>query len=149
MRFFFIICLLFASTLSFAQTGPTPDEVENRAREVGRSLRCVVCQNQSIEESEASLAKDMRILVRERIASGDSDAEIIDYMRSRYGDYVLLKPPFQNNTYLLWFTPGLVIIVMGLWFLIVARRKDTNPILPETLSNEDQKTLGRLLEEKP
>src|SRR5690242_9740438 len=85
-----------------------PDEMladpvlEARAREVGRDLRCLVCRNQSIDDSDADLAHDLRVLVRERLKTGDSNAQVIAYIRSRYGDFVLLRPPFEIGTLLLW-----------------------------------------------
>ena len=91
--------------------------MESLARDIGRSLRCVVCQNQSIEDSDAPLASDMRKLVRRQLQDGKSKAEIIAYMRQTYGDYVLLKPPVQSNTYILWFGPFLILILALLWFL--------------------------------
>ena len=103
MRTLFIIGLFFSATLSFAQASPN-DMLEQRARDVGNALRCVVCQNQSIEESDASLAKDMRQIVRERLEQGETDAQVIEFMRTRYGDFVLLKPPVQRNTYCLLYT---------------------------------------------
>ena len=98
-------------------------EIESRAKEVGKALRCVVCQNQSIEESDASLAEDMRILVRARIRDGSSNQEVIDYMQSRYGDFVLLEPPVQANTYILWAFPFVLLILALLWFVRAARQK--------------------------
>lgn len=115
MRIFiyFIICF----STSFGALAQTSDaEVEARAKEVGRSLRCVVCQNQSIDDSDAPLAADMRKLVRTRLKEGDSNAEVITYMQERYGDYVLLKPPVQTNTYLLWFAPFLLLLGALFWF---------------------------------
>jgi len=91
-----------------------PDEIlndpalESRAREVGRGLRCVVCQNQSIDESNADLARDMRILVRDRITSGDSNDQVLAYMVDRYGDFVLLDPPFKASTVVLWVGPAVI-----------------------------------------
>src|ERR1700752_2396412 len=94
-----------------------PDEImphpakESRARALSRSLRCMVCQNQSIDDSEAPLARDLRILVRERLKQGDSDTQVLDYLTTRYGEFVLLKPPLAWHTALLWFSPlGLLII---------------------------------------
>lgn len=113
-----IILFLSISFSSFAQM--TDAEVEARAKEVGRSLRCVVCQNQSIDESDAPLASDMRKLVRVRLKEGDSNAEVIDYMQERYGDYVLLKPPVQANTYILWFAPFLLLLCALVWFFVRA-----------------------------
>jgi cytochrome c-type biogenesis protein CcmH len=101
-----------------------PDEVmadpaqEARARELSRELRCMVCQNQSIDDSEASLARDLRLLVRERIAAGDSNAQVIDFLVARYGAFVLLKPPFKTDTLLLWLLPPVVLMGGGvaLWW---------------------------------
>jgi len=121
MRWCLSVALFLA--VSFSALAQISDaEVEARAKEVGRSLRCVVCQNQSIDESDAPLAADMRKLVRTRLKEGDSNAEVIDYMQERYGDYVLLKPPVQANTYILWFLPFLLLIGALGWFLRASRR---------------------------
>lgn len=145
MRTLFIIGLFFSATLSFAQSSPN-DMLEQRARDVGNALRCVVCQNQSIEESDASLAKDMRQIVRERLEQGETDAQVIEFMRTRYGDYVLLKPPVQRNTYALWFLPILIVLGMGIWFLSLRRpRNDVTPP-EEKLTEEELKTLKRLMD---
>jgi len=101
MRAIILIMAMFLSPLSFAQS--TNAELEARAVDIGHQLRCVVCQNQSIEESDASLAEDMRRLVRARLEAGDSNEDILNFMQERYGDFVLLKPPVQSNTYVLWF----------------------------------------------
>ena len=119
---------------------------EQRAREIGAQLRCVVCQNQSIEESDAELAQDMRKVVREKIAQGASDEAVISYIRESYGDYVLLKPPVQSNTYVLWFLPfGLVLLSLG-WFILAAKRKATAPS-PAALSKSDQSLLDQLMDD--
>ena len=119
----FFIALSFA----FAATAQTSNaEIEARAKNVGRSLRCVVCQNQSIDESDAPLAMDMRKLVRERLKEGDSNAEVIAYMQERYGDFVLLKPPVQSNTYLLWFTPFLLLLAGLIWFIKTSRKTEAD-----------------------
>lgn len=118
-----------------------PDEVlenpalEARARDIGRQLRCVVCQSQSIDDSDAPLAKDMRLLVRERLVAGDSDEEIYAYLVDRYGDYVLLNPPVQGNTILLWAAP--VIIFLGaaasaFIYLVNMRREAKKAAGPDT-----------------
>jgi cytochrome c-type biogenesis protein CcmH len=97
-----------------------PDEImsdparEARARDLSRELRCMVCQNQSIDDSDAPLARDLRLLVRERIASGDSDAQVIDFLVARYGEFVLLKPRFNSHTLLLWLLPPLALAGGGL-----------------------------------
>ena len=107
-----------------------PDEMlpdrrlEARARTLSRSLRCMVCQNQSIDDSEAPLARDLRILVRERLKEGDSDTQVLNYLTARYGEFVLLKPPLAWHTALLWFTPlGLLIVgAIGLGVAVHRRR---------------------------
>lgn len=109
-----MIRLMFALLLSLATTpalAVNPDEVlknpvlETRARAISQNLRCLVCQNQSIDESDADLARDLRLLVRERLMAGDSDDDVINFVVERYGDYVLLKPPFKLLTLILWFGP--------------------------------------------
>lgn len=146
MRFIVKFCavMLAALTLSFTAFAaePTADEIEARAKDVGHALRCVVCQNQSIEESDASLAQDMRLLVRARIKAGDSNEDVIAFMRDRYGDYVLLKPPMQGNTYVLWFTPFLLVLLCGAWFLISTRKRSSAVIEP--LSEAEAAALKRL-----
>ncbi|WP_409432397.1 cytochrome c-type biogenesis protein CcmH [Litorimonas sp. RW-G-Af-16] len=118
MKYLIIAFFLFTAP-AFAQDS----DLETRAKDVGHALRCVVCQNQSIEESDALLAADMRKLVRERLSAGDSEAEVIDYMQERYGDYVLLKPPVQGNTYALWFLPFLVMVGGLIWFMVSGKRR--------------------------
>ena len=123
MRWVLFISLLLALSFNgFAQI--TDAKIEARAKEVGRSLRCVVCQNQTIDESDAPLAVDMRKLVRTRLKEGDSNAEVIDYMQERYGDYVLLKPPVQANTYILWFLPFLLLIGALAWFINASNKTE-------------------------
>ena len=117
------LSILFFFGLVFTAIAQAPDaEIEARAKEVGRSLRCVVCQNQSIDESDAPLAADMRKLVRLRLKEGDSNVEVINYMQERYGDYVLLKPPVQANTYILWFAPFLLLLSGLIWFFLRATK---------------------------
>jgi cytochrome c-type biogenesis protein CcmH len=101
-----------------------PDPVkEARARDLSRELRCMVCQNQSIDDSEAPLARDLRLLVRERIAAGDSDAQVIDFLVARYGEFVLLKPRFEPRTLLLWLVPPLVLAGGGFALWMQSRRR--------------------------
>lgn len=150
---------LLALVLALPAAAVEPNEIlpdpglEKRAREVGQALRCVVCQNQSIDDSNAELARDMRVLVRERILKGESDREILDYMVSRYGDFVLLDPPFKGTTYVLWFGPA-AIAVLGLVALagFYRRRKaaageETTPEEPPPLTEAEKKRLARLLDE--
>ena len=123
MRHAFLWIALFASLLSSPARAVQPDEVmadpalEGRARSLSSELRCLVCQNQSIDDSAAPLARDLRLLVRERLRAGDSDADVKHYLVARYGDFVLLKPPFKAETLLLWLAPpGLLLIgAAALW----------------------------------
>lgn len=144
MRLILVIWLCLAGTTAFAQTS----EQEQRARDIGAQLRCVVCQNQSIEESDAQLAQDMRRVVREELATGASDAEVIERIRESYGDYVLLKPPVQSNTYVLWFLPAVLVLFSLGWFLF-RRRLETEPLTVETLSDSDETLLKSLMDDKP
>lgn len=124
----------------------TDPALEARAREIGRTLRCVVCQNQAIDDSSAEVAHDMRRAVRERLVAGDSDAAVYDFMVARYGDYVLLKPPFKAGTLLLWLGGPLVLLIAGAALLVAARRRRAVPIpATEPLSAEEQRRLDALL----
>jgi cytochrome c-type biogenesis protein CcmH len=133
-----------------------PDEVlddpvlEARAREISKELRCVVCQNQSIDDSHADIARDMRLLVRERLQAGDTDPQVVGYLVDRYGDYVLLRPPFQSNTLALWIGPPLmaiVLVVLGLVFFRTYQRERAALSGPEALSPTDRAQLDALVEQ--
>jgi len=120
-----------------------PDHAQElRAEEIGAQLRCLVCQNESIEDSAAPLARDLRHLVRERVAAGDSDQQVIDWMVARYGNFVRLKPPFEPATWLLWLSPLLALGVGTAWILL-GRRKGA---VAAPLSAEEQAQLARLME---
>lgn len=124
-----LVCAAVAFTMAAPARAVQPDEMlpdprlEQRARALSQHLRCMVCQNQSIDDSEAPLAKDLRLLVRERLKAGDSDPQVIDYMVARYGDFVLLKPRFSWQTVVLWLTPAIVLLVGGFGLLIALRRR--------------------------
>ncbi len=143
MRVLLMLCLGMMMSFAAAAQAPSDAEVEQRARDVGRSLRCVVCQNQSIDESDAPLAEDMRKLVRARIRKGDTNEQVIGFMQERSGDYVLLKPPFQANTYVLWFAPGVLVLLFLAWYVSRARRKIALPEI-SPLSTEEQKAFDAL-----
>ncbi len=106
-----------------------PDEVlknpvlERRAREISSGLRCLVCQNQSIDDSDADLARDLRLLVRERLSAGDTDSQVRDFVVQRYGEFVLLRPALSGRTIALWFTPLLILIVGAAGIILVSRRR--------------------------
>jgi cytochrome c-type biogenesis protein CcmH len=124
-----------------------PDErlanpvLEQRAREISAELRCLVCQNQSIDDSNAPLARDLRLLVRQRLTAGDTDDEVRDYLVDRYGDFVLLKPPFEASTLILWLTPLLALLAGGLAVLAKGRRAQPT----EALSEDEETRLARIL----
>ncbi|MFZ5782049.1 MAG: cytochrome c-type biogenesis protein [Pseudomonadota bacterium] len=118
--------------------------LEARARTIGQALRCVVCQNQSIDDSSAEVARDMRRAVRERLVAGDSDSQVFDYMVARYGDFVLLKPPFKAGTLLLWLgAPLLLLIAVTAILLTTLRRRAM--AAPPPLTAEERERLGLLL----
>jgi cytochrome c-type biogenesis protein CcmH len=132
-----------------------PDEImadpgkEARARDLSRELRCMVCQNQSIDDSEAPLARDLRLLVRERIAAGDSDNQVIDFLVARYGEFVLLKPRFNPHTLVLWLLPPLALLGGGLALWTYSRRRSKFPDTEDqallTLTSEEEARLERLI----
>ena len=112
----FYIILIFSFTITsqsyvFADNkNLNKDEIINKTREISQNIRCLVCRNQSIDESNSELAKDLRVLIKEKIIDGLSDKEIYNYLSNRYGDYILLNPPFKTNTILLWLLPFLILI---------------------------------------
>lgn len=128
------LMLLIFLILPMALFAVEPDEIlqdpilEQRAREISKELRCVVCQNQDIDSSNAGVARDLRILVRERLVAGDSDEEVINYVHARYGDYVLMRPPFNLSTAALWLAPfvlALSALLIGWSVLSASRRRKT------------------------
>jgi cytochrome c-type biogenesis protein CcmH len=133
--------LLLALSLATPAGAVQPDEVlrdpglEARARSISGELRCLVCQNQSIDDSDAPLARDLRVLVRERLKAGDSDAEVEAYVVRRYGEFVLLRPVMAPHTMLLWFGP-LLVLAAGILGLVLARRRRPAPIKPLTSAEE-------------
>jgi cytochrome c-type biogenesis protein CcmH len=130
MRRWLSIVLFAVAVLGVSQAfAVEPDEMlpdpalEARARTLSRELRCMVCQNQSIDDSNAPLARDLRLLVRERLTAGDSDSQVLDFLTARYGQFVLLKPRFGLDTALLWLTPAAVLAAGAFGFLIFVRRR--------------------------
>jgi len=147
-RLLLALVLLAGAWVPLALAVSSPSELlpdpaqEQRAREIGRQLRCLVCQNESIEDSHADLARDLRHIVRERVAAGDSDAAVIDYVHARYGDFVLLRPPFNLLTAALWGMPVLA-LGGGLVAILLLRRRGAAPE-PVPLSPEEQARLAAL-----
>ena len=128
MRWLFFIVVTLTLVASPRVEAVQPDEIladaalEGRARALSKELRCMVCQNQSIDDSDAPLARDLRVLVRERLQAGDSDGQVIDFLVARYGEFVLLKPRFSLHTALLWLGPAAVVLIGSLGLFVLARR---------------------------
>jgi len=117
--------------------------LEARARTLSAELRCMVCQNQSIDDSEAPLAADIRVLLRQRLEAGDTDQQVLDFLVARYGEFILLKPPVNGHTLILWAVPPLVLVAGGLAALYGYRRR--KPAEPAPLDATEQEALRRLL----
>jgi len=130
-----------------------PDEIladpalEARARALSMGLRCLVCQNQSIDDSNAPLARDLRILLRERLTVGDNDQQAVDYIVARYGDFVLLRPRFTAETWILWIGP-FVLLLAGGTFLLMRRRNNKEDAVERSLDPQEQADLERLLDRR-
>ena len=145
-----LLGLILLVQVNVPAAGVEPDEVlqdqalEARARQLSRGLRCLVCQNQSIDDSDAPLAKDLRLLVRERLKAGDSDEEIMDFVVTRYGEFVLLKPRFARHTLLLWLVTPLLFVAAAL-ALVLAYRRRLGASKPSPLSPAERKRLKKLL----
>jgi cytochrome c-type biogenesis protein CcmH len=144
-----LLTLLHATSAAAVQ----PDEMlkdpamEARARALSRQLRCMVCQNQSIDDSDAPLAHDLRVLVRERLTRGDSDAQVIDFLVDRYGEFVLLKPRFAWHNALLWVLPPGLLAIGAVALVILARRRRA-PDLPSSLNEAEQRKLAAMLQNR-
>jgi cytochrome c-type biogenesis protein CcmH len=151
-RAFALTCLLLLLA-PLAARAVQPDEImtdprlEARARALSAQLRCLVCQNESIDESHADLAGDLRVLVRERLQAGDSDDQIRAFLVLRYGDFILLKPPFKLETWLLWGAPFLILLAGG-GIIIVARRRQKSLAQATNLSEAERATLEAILGEE-
>ena len=152
MRALIRMALLAALLSPNAAFAVQPDEIlkdaglEARARDLSRELRCMVCQNQSIDDSEAPLARDLRLLVRERLVKGDSDRQVLDFLVARYGEFVLLKPPLRLHTLLLWSLPPLALLAGIVGLFVMARRRKAAGLEPPALSREERRRLAALVE---
>jgi cytochrome c-type biogenesis protein CcmH len=124
----------------------TDPALEARARTLGQELRCLVCQNESIDDSNADLARDLRTIVRERLTAGDSDQQVLGFVTARYGDYVLLRPPVRGGTLVLWFGP--VVLLVAAIIAMTLRRRRRAKAEPAPLSSEEDRRLARLLDEE-
>ncbi|MEM9329979.1 MAG: cytochrome c-type biogenesis protein [Pseudomonadota bacterium] len=129
-----------------------PDEVlddpvlENRARALSVEIRCLVCQNQSIDDSDAQLARDLRVLVREKLVEGLTDEQVLDYLVARYGEFVLLKPRFNAGTSVLWIAPFAILVLSGIALFLYARRRQPVPVEKAALTEQEQNQLKKLLD---
>jgi len=132
-----------------------PDEIlkdgalEVRARALSRELRCMVCQNQSIDDSDAPLARDLRVLVRERLTSGDSDSEVVDFLVARYGEFVLLKPRFAWHNVALWLTPAAALVAGAVAMFAAIRRRREVPLASAPLSPDEERRLAEVIDPAP
>jgi cytochrome c-type biogenesis protein CcmH len=130
-----------------------PDEIlkdtvlETRARALSRELRCMVCQNQSIDDSDAPLARDLRVLVRDRLTAGDSDSQVIDFLVARYGEFVLLKPRFAWHNAVLWITPVAVLIAGAIAMFVALRRRQHAPSAAAPLSADEERRLAEVIDQ--
>ena len=155
MRRLALIALLIALASPTAPTAALavePDEMlkdaalEARARDLSSELRCLVCQNQSIDDSAAPLARDLRLLVRERLTQGDSDSQVLNFLVARYGEFVLLKPRFELHTLLLWGLPPVVLVAGMIALFVTARRRQSANLQAPALSAAEQQRIATLVE---
>jgi cytochrome c-type biogenesis protein CcmH len=152
MRRLALIALLIALAVPAAALAVEPDEIlkdpklETRARHLSEELRCMVCQNQSIDDSAAPLARDLRLLVRERLTQGDSDSQVLDYLVSRYGEFVLLKPRFELHNFLLWGLPPIALAAGMIALFVTARRRQSVNVPAPALSAAEQQRIATLVE---
>jgi cytochrome c-type biogenesis protein CcmH len=152
VRLLFMVLLLAASLVP-RSLAVEPNErladpaLEARARAISEELRCLVCQNESIDESNADLAHDLRVLLRERIKAGDTDAQAVQYIVDRYGNFVLLKPPVEPATYVLWFAPPALLLLGGIATLFYLRRRVATNAEPAPLSEAERRRLDAMLQE--
>ncbi len=143
-----LLGLAMALAAPFAAQAVQPDEIlpdpalEHRAREISGGVRCMVCQNENIDDSNAPLARDLRLLVRERLKKGDSDDQVRDYLVARYGDFVLLKPPLRPYTLILWITP--VLVLLGAAGFTIARLRAQRPASVTALTEAERAELAQI-----
>jgi cytochrome c-type biogenesis protein CcmH len=167
MKLFLFVAVLLAAPLVAPVISPAispfappaalalqPDEIlkdpalEARAREISKELRCLVCQNQSIDDSDATLARDLRILVRDRLTAGDTDTETVNFIVERYGDFVLLRPPFKNSTLILWIGPGVIFLIGIIGVTLWHRRRCVAVVAPVVpLTSDERARVDALLAE--
>jgi cytochrome c-type biogenesis protein CcmH len=154
IRLFFLAAFCVMVTAASPAHAVLPEEMladstlEARARALSTEIRCQVCQNQNIDDSNAPLAADLRRLVRERLVTGDSDAQVLEYLVQRYGDYVLMRPPVRPSTWPLWFGPAAVLIIAAASLGLFLRRRGTVAEAPVKLAAEEERRLNDILERR-
>ncbi len=147
MRYILLILMLASPAWAVEPSEMLDDPaMEARARVISKGLRCVVCQNENIDDSNAGIAADLRVLLRERLVAGDSDEQVMQYMVDRYGEYVLLKPRFSASNMILWLTGPLLLLLGGIGAILFIRRRG-KPAQAEGLDPDEQAKLARLLQE--
>jgi cytochrome c-type biogenesis protein CcmH len=152
MRRVALIGLLLSLATPGTAPAVQPDEMlkdsalESRARDLSRELRCMVCQNQSIDDSEAPLARDLRLLVRERLTKGDSDQQVLSFLVSRYGEFVLLRPPLEWHTLLLWGLPPAALAAGTIGLFIMSRRRRSMAAEADPLNRDEEQRLSTLVD---
>jgi cytochrome c-type biogenesis protein CcmH len=148
IKYLLLILMLAAPAMAVEPSEILADPaMEARARVLSKGLRCLVCRNENIDDSNAELARDLRLLVRERLVAGDTDQEVEDFVVDRYGEYVLLKPVFSLSNAMLWFA-GPVLLIIGGWIsLVFIRRRSTGIVVSDGLSDAEQAKLDALLKD--
>ncbi len=144
MKWLLVVLALAAAPLWAVEPGEMLDDpvLEERARDLSQGLRCPVCRNESIDESNATLAKELRIVLRERLVAGDTDAQAVDFMVARYGEYVLLRPDARGANLILWLTaPALLLIALGIGWVTIRSRKP----VPDALTDAEKAELDKIL----
>jgi len=148
-----IVALMLSLCCAMPAFAVQPDEIlkdpalESRARALSQELRCMVCQNQSIDDSDAELARDLRVLVRERLTAGDSDNQVVDFLVARYGEFVLLKPRVNAHTLLLWLAPFGVLAIAAIGFVAAGRRTKAATVAEPKLSAEEEARVAALVKD--
>lgn len=153
-RLILLLAVILAPVLAGPVMAVQPDEVlddpvlETRARDLSQELRCLVCRNENIDESNADLARDLRVLVRERLVAGDTDAEVMAYLVDRYGEYVLLKPNTSGVNLILWIAgPAMLIVALGVSGAYIRRRRGLMEGDPDALSEAESARLAEIMED--
>ena len=145
-----LLALVLLAWLALPAIAVNPDEVlpdpalEARARAISAGLRCLVCQNESIDDSDADLAHQIRVLVRDRLTAGDTDAQVVQYLVDRYGEFILLRPVLAPHTLILWTAAPTVLVIGGIVLFVVARRRRRATVGEAALTPEEQKALDEL-----